>query len=268
MQLKLLIGILLGGLILYFSCILVFYLFQDGIVFQPKNLKESHTFQFDQSFEEVWLKTSDSIDINGLYFSSPESRGVVLYLHGNKGNLQRWAKYNSDFTERGFDFFAIDYRGYGKSLGQPSEKGLYTDALAAYEWLKQKYPEEKITIYGRSLGSGVASQLATTVSPKRLILETPFNSIKGAIDKSMPALWLPVATRSLFPNEHYLPQIEEPIHIIQGTKDRIVPYASAAALKPLLKERDDFFVIEGGGHRNLNSFPEYYQYLDRIFEGQ
>ena len=243
--------------IAYCLLIALLYLFQNNIIFQPISLKDDYRFRFEDTFEEIWLKTEDSLNINALYFQTKKPKnGAILYLHGNSGNLQRWAKHYSDFTERGYDFLAIDYRGYGKSEGKPSEKGLYKDATAAYNWLKNRYPEDSIIIYGRSLGTGVACELTTRVNAQKLILETPFNSIHGAINHSAPMLWLPFAPRSLFPNEQYLAKVKEPVYIIQGTQDRVVPYASAAKLKHLLKDDDAFFVIEGGQHRNLSSFPE------------
>ena len=258
------LSILLGIVFLYFLALLLIYVFQDKIVFQPSKLDEHYTFRFKDNFEELWIETEDQLKINALYFQVTKPKGVILYLHGNRGNLQRWAQYYSDFTPRGYDFLAIDYRGYGKSEGEPSETGLYKDASAAYQWLLNKYPSDQIIIYGRSLGTGVACELASRVPSKLIILETPFNSIKGATRHAWPFLWNPFEPRNQFPNDQRLPKISEPVYIIQGTKDRVVPYESAVKLKPGLKSGDQFFVIEGGRHKNLNTFPEYYQYLDSI----
>lgn len=259
------LSILLGIVFLYFLAILLIYLFQDRIVFQPSKLNDNYVFQFEDNFEELWIETEDKLKLNALYFRTSEPKGVILYFHGNRGNLQRWAQYYSDFNPRGYDFFAIDYRGYGKSEGEPSETGLYKDASAAYQWLLKQYTSDQIIIYGRSLGTGVACELASRTSSKLVILETPFNSIKGAIRHAWPFLWNPLEPRNQFPNDQRLAKISEPIFIIQGTRDRVVPYSSAIKLKPSLKPGDQFFVIEGGRHKNLNTFPEYYQYLDTIF---
>lgn len=261
---KILLNIIFWTLVLYVLIISLVYLFQDKIIFQPKKLPKDYSFQFDNPYEEIWLKTSDQEQINALHFVVEAPKGVVLYLHGNKGNLQRWANYYEDFLGRGYDFLAIDYRGFGKSSGKPSEAGLYEDARTAYDWLLKKYDAAQIIIYGRSLGTGVASQLATEVDARLLILETPYNTIQGAFVHSFPILWYPFPFKSVFSNEANLQAVEEPVFIFQGTNDYVVPYASASLLKPYLKTEDAFFTIEGGGHKNLNSFPLYYQYLDQI----
>ena len=261
---KILLNIIFWILVIYVLIISLVYLFQDKIIFQPKKLYKDYAFQFNNPYEELWLETSDKEKINALYFVVEIPKGVVLYLHGNKGNLQRWAKYHKDFVSRGYDFLAIDYRGFGKSTGIPSEKGLYEDARTAYNWLLTKYKADQIIIYGRSLGTGVASQLAREVTARQLILETPYNTIQGAFSHAAPLLWYPFPFKSSFSNEANLQAVEEPIFIFQGTNDYVVPYSSARLLKPYLKSGDEFFTIEGGGHKNLNSFSEYYQYLDQI----
>jgi hypothetical protein len=251
---------------LYVLTIAAVYIFQKNIIFRPDKLKTDHVFRFDAPCEEHFFTTPDGEQINGLFFSTHQSskKGIILYFHGNSDNLQRWAGYHNDFTSRGYDFLAIDYRGYGKSTGKVGEQNMYKDAKMVYDWVADQYEEDEIILYGRSLGTGVASNVASTNPAKMLILETPYNNIRTAIKKNAPFLWLPFKFNYKFPNDEHLKEVEYPVHIFQGTKDRIVPYASASLLKPLLKEESNFVTIKDGKHKNLRSFKKYQKRLDKI----
>jgi fermentation-respiration switch protein FrsA (DUF1100 family) len=242
------------------------YLFQKNIVFRPAPLAKDYTYELGYPCKEFFLQTPSGDSINALWLpaSTDSSRGAILYLHGNADNLSRWAGYHEDFTSRGYDFLAIDYRGYGKSSGKPNEQRMYEDAAIAYDWMRQQYEPEAITLYGRSLGTGVSSHLARNVEAKRLVLETPYDNIRSAIQKSIPLLWLPFPLKYKFPNNEYLPEVDMPTYIFHGTKDAVVPYASAAMLKPLLPEKDHFITIRGGKHRNLSEFELFQDKLDEI----
>ncbi len=248
---------------------LVVYSFQKQIIFQADPLPLDHTFQFEMEtpFEEYFLSTPDGISLNALYFSTQVRRkGAILYFHGNADNLQRWGQYSGDLTQRGYDVFMIDYRGYGKSEGEADELAYYRDAQLAYDWLREKFPAEEIIIYGRSLGASIASQLATKVSARSLILETPFDNIQHAIETSIPVLYLPWPLQYHFNNDQHISLINYPVYIFHGTADLIVPYRSAAQLKPLLKITDAFYTIEGGGHKNLGAFIEFQETLNQILK--
>lgn len=239
------------------------YLAQRFIVFQPRRLSVGHVFSFDQPFEEFFISTADGEQLNALYFpTSLERRGVILYFHGNYSHLQRWGRYHTDFTSRGYDVLMIDYRGYGKSSGRPSEAGLYADGEAAYDWLRRRIPVDQIFIYGRSLGSGVASYLAARREARMLLLETPFDSITGTLRKRFPFFFFPVSMKHDFPNHLHLQSAQMPIHIFHGTWDEMVPYASARRLAPLLDDPACFTTIQRGMHKNLNRFEAFHKALD------
>ena len=225
-----------------------------------------YTFQFDHPFEEYFLKNENGHTINALYFKTHQkSKGVVLYLHGNADNLQRWASYHQDFTKRGFDILFIDYEGYGKSEGRPTEASLYSNAKIAYDRLKRIYDPENIVILGRSLGAAAATDLAKKVPCRFLVLETPFNSIQGAIESNLPFQYLPFDINMDMRNDQNIPLIKCPIYIFHGTQDLIIPYRCAAQLKPLIKSTDEFITIPNGGHKNLSEFDLYQQKMDQIF---
>jgi fermentation-respiration switch protein FrsA (DUF1100 family) len=259
----LLILALLASLVIVSSGL--FYLFPEKFIFQPKMLAVSHIFQFDQPFEEYFIKTPDGETLNALFFKSPTpSKGFILYFHGNSGNLQRWGKYAIDFTQLGYDILMVEYRGYGKSTGRPSEVDFYADAQVVLDWAKENIPFSHLIIYGRSLGSGVATHLAIKNSPDLLILETPFNELKGVINTPLQPILFLFPARYHFPNDKNIPLIKCKKVIFHGTLDWVVPLSSALKLKPLLSENDRFFIIQGGGHRNLNTFKEFRKGLAEV----
>lgn len=252
---------------LYALLVLSVYFLQEYVIFQPTRLSPNHSFSFDHPFEEHNLVSFDSTKINSIFFPTPkEKKGAVLYLHGNADDLSRWGKYTVDFTSRGYDVFIIDYRGYGKSGGEHDEQAMYKDASIAYNWLKQKHRADQIILYGRSLGSSIASELASKVSAKKLILETPFNSINELFKSRIAFIPLPFDLDYQFANDRNLRKINYPIHIIHGTKDEVVPLENALKLKPLLKEHDSFTIIEKGMHKNLRTYAEYQVWLDQVLD--
>ncbi len=253
--------ILLGS---YFLLHLLFYTFQKQIVFQPDRLHADYTFNFNGDFEEFYIPIGNE-QINAIYFkTNKQKKGVILYLHGNSDNLSRWGKYAENFTSRAYDVLMIDYRGYGKSDGIASEGNIFEDAKAAFQWLSSRIDHQQIVIYGRSLGSGPATYLAANNEAKMLVLETPFENIKCVEKVKLPFLFFPFQSKPDFPNDQYIQKVTYPIFIFHGTADSVVPYECAKGLKQFLKPGDQFFTIEGGGHKNLDEFKSYFEQLDNI----
>lgn len=237
--------------------------FLKRFLFQPVKLDEAHSYTFDAPFQELWFDTPDGLRLNALYFptQAPERRGVVLYFHGNRDNLQRWGAMHRFFTDNGYDFFVPDYRGYGKSGGAPDEKHLFADASLLYAWLRARCEPEHIILYGRSLGSGMATYLAAREPARMLVLETPFDTIHGLIAGQLRRNDLPIRFGQIFPNHAHLQATTMPVLIFHGTRDRVVPYQSAAKLMECLKPGDRFVTIHGGSHNNLDQYPEYAEIL-------
>jgi hypothetical protein len=237
---------------------------QKKALFRPVILEANHRFDFPEPFQEHFFDTSDGARLNALFFpaASAEKRGVVLYFHGNRDNLQRWGAMHRDFTRRGYDFLAADYRGYGKSSGEPDEQAYFSDARMLYEWLRSQYAAENILLYGRSLGTGMASYLAARVSARTVILETPFDNIGGLLASHIRRHAPPFEPAFRFPNDEYLKATALPLLIFHGTRDRVVPYTCAENLKRILKPGDAFVTIEGGSHNNLNTFELYQERLE------
>jgi pimeloyl-ACP methyl ester carboxylesterase len=194
---------------------------------------------------------------------------VIVYFHGNTGSLKRWGKIAAEITRFGYDVLAPDYRGYGKSTGKPSEKKLIEDSRLFYEEAKNTYAAEQIVFFGRSLGSGVAVQLAAQVKPQKLILETPFYSLLDVVQsrfKIFPFKWL---LRHPFYSNIHIQRVQSPILILHGKKDSIVPFSSAKKLFGLVKDRHNvsFQVFKYGGHNDLSTFPKYTKAIAEFLDG-
>jgi len=251
--------------LLYVLLLVVAYGGQRFIVFQPDRMAKEKPFSFDTPFEEHFLETEPGILINYLHFKAVgPSKGLVFYLHGNADNLKRWGAYHADFTERGYDLIMPDYRGYGKSTGKVSEKKTYEDMHLLYQRVQKELQPKESIIYGRSLGSGVATHLAKEQKAKYLILETPFYSIPSAFSDHLQLIYLPFDFKYQFPNFKNIPEVKMPILIFHGTKDRVVPYRNAIKLKSILKKEDTFVTIEDGTHRNLSTYKVYQDKMNEL----
>lgn len=246
---------------------LLTYGVQYSILFRPVSLSEDHDLQLGDNAEELWLDTPHHGRIHGIYFKNHqhrEPRRIVLYFHGNVGNLTRWSKrFSQQFEALGVDLYMMDYRRYGKSKGPIGEQILYKDALAVYEYFAKSYEPDQIVIYGRSVGSGLASYLASVVEAKNVLLETPFTSIRRLFHSYYPFLPPWFLFRFDFPNVKHLTKSKLPIHIILSEKDRVVPLRASIGLENALKPTDSLQVVAYAGHNDLYKYDEFHEWLER-----
>lgn len=251
---------------LYLLLMATVYFGQSYVMFHPVELPQNYKFRFDASFDEYTLFTPDGAELNLLYFkcNKQPSKGLVLYYHGNADNLQRWGKYHAIFLAAGYDFMVWDYRGYGKSTGKRTADNMRSDSELVYRFANKRYPSSQIIIYGRSLGTGLASYVAARQEAARLILETPYYSFEDVARTYAPVLPYGWLLRYEFPTYRYLPQVRCPVTIFHGTADELLPFASTIKLRALLKEGDEFIVIEGGKHHNLGEYEQYRSHLRAI----
>ncbi len=227
-------------------------------------VKLAPDFKFSYSAQEKFIEVAPGVSLNALHFHQADAKGAVLFFHGNAGNLASWGDVSKDFMPLGYDVFVIDYRGYGKSSGKiSSEADLHSDAKIIYQHMLQNYPEEKIVIFGRSIGSGIAARLAAENNPRALILESPYFNLADVGKVHYPYLPVRLLLRYRFENDRYLPLVRCPILIIHGTEDEVIPYASGLKLKNLVS-KVEMVTIAGGDHNNLSQFPEYSAALSRV----
>jgi uncharacterized protein len=191
---------------------------------------------------------------------------LVVYFHGNADDLRRWGKHAIDFTKNDYDILMIDYRQFGKSTGELSEKALHTDARYVYEWAKKRFPENEIILYGRSLGTGISTRLASETNPKMLLLETPYVSLADVSMSYFPLMPYHSILKYQFRTDLCIRQVRCPIHFFHGTKDGVVPYKSSLKLAALLNKKPSEILttIPEGKHKNLGEFREYHRALDSL----
>jgi uncharacterized protein len=251
---------------IYLGLLIILYIFQDKIIFHGRVLEKNLKFPFKVPFKELWLKSEKNLYINGIHFytNNREKKGIVVYLHGNAHNLVRWGKHSPEFTKNGYDVIMIDYRSFGKSKGSFSEKGLINDARAAYNYAKGLFPENKIVLYGRSLGTGIATQIATENNPKQLLLETPYLNLPDVAAHYFPFIPFKNLTHYQFPTDKLITKVKCPIHLFHGTDDQLVYYESSLKLCEILGKKPDEILttIPHGRHKNLAEFEGYHRSLD------
>ncbi|MEO8173537.1 MAG: alpha/beta fold hydrolase [Sediminibacterium sp.] len=242
------------------------YYLQDKILFQPKAIPADSSYHFSQSFTEANIDLDAETRINIVQFSVPDSikKGLVIYFHGNRENINHYAKFASNFTRSQYEVWMPDYPGFGKSTGAFTEQALYEEALQVYKLARTKYKPDQIIIYGKSLGSGIAAQLASVRDCKNLILETPYYSFASLVRLACWMYPVDLLLHYKIPTHDYLTKVTAPITIFHGTNDWIVPYFNAKRLKPFLKPTDEFVTVDGGSHNNLNDFPLLHNKLDSL----
>jgi len=216
-------------------------------------------------FEDMHFKSPGGPELHGWFAEAENPRAVILYCHGNAEHVGHNAELlRSLRDELQVSVLIFDYRGYGRSAGRPSEAGVLADARAARRWLAEKagVREEQIVLMGRSLGGGVAVDLATD-GARGLILENTFTSLPDVAATSFP--WLPLRwiMRNRFNSIDKIGQYQGPLLVSHGTADRVVPYRLGERLFRAANEPKEFFPIPGGRH-NQPQPPDYYQALDEF----
>lgn len=204
-------------------------------------------------YENVFFKTADDTELHGWFVPGNDTSPVVLFFHGNAGNISHRVDNLLRLNRLGLSVFIFDYRGYGRSQGEPSEQGIHSDARSALAWLENRgYSPDNIIYFGRSIGAAVALQLAIEQSPAGLVLESPFTSVAGMGKRHYPILYrlLGWLIKDRYDNEEKMPQLKAPLLLIHGTKDSIVPVAMGRKLYSLAKEPKLIYLIEGADHND------------------
>ncbi|KAA9041408.1 lysophospholipase [Ginsengibacter hankyongi] len=255
------------GIFIYGVTGIALYYFQEKLLLHPTPLSFDYQFKFNVPFKEVNIPLNATDNLNLVQFLPNDStrKGVVLYFHGNLENINHYAQYAINFTKHGYEVWMTDYPGYGKTTGKFTEPNVYMQAREVYKLANTKFGKDSIIVYGKSLGSGIASWLASRKPCKRLILETPYYSIPDLFSHYAPIYPVESLSKFKFPTGEYLKDVKIPITIFHGTDDWIIPYRYAAKLKKILKPGDEFITIHKGSHNDLNEFPLFHEKLDSLF---
>src|SRR3954462_8244207 len=172
----------------YLLLIILAYFIQDKFIFKPEKLHQGFIYKYDVPFKELFFDIEQGVLINGLHFYRDKPQGLILYFHGNTRSIKGWAKYAKDFYRYNYDVVLVDYRGFGKSTGKRSEKKIIADMQFVYDTLAVQFHEHHILVYGRSIGSGFATKLASENKPRYLILDSPYYSLKKVAERFLPIL--------------------------------------------------------------------------------
>lgn len=204
---------------------------------------------------EVWFDTDDDNRIHGLYWAPPPDRPTILFLHGNAQTVFEWAPVYKDLEQVECGLLLIDYPGYGKSTGTPTETSLYAAGRAAISWLStvKQTDTESTIVFGKSLGGGVATYLADEYELRGLALESTFCSIP-AMAKTLLSSSLP--TSLIFPSERYesidrISRIQVPVLVIHGAADRLIPASQARTLFAQANQPKQLYIVPSADHNDV-----------------
>lgn len=262
-------------LLVYGSAGIAIYYLQDVILYHPTALPRNYTYNFKEPYKEVNIPYDSNSNINIIQFTTTvpagaapgavtNPKGVVLYFHGNRDNIGWYEKFAANFTKNGYEVWMMDYPGYGKSTGPVTEQRIYDYAGQLYKLARARFSPDSITIYGKSLGTGVAAWLASRKNCKQLVLETPYYSMTSLAGYYFPIYPVGRMIHCKMPTYLYLQKIIVPVTILHGSSDWIIPHRNARRLSQFLKPGDDFTTIPGGSHNDLNDFPLFHQKLDSL----
>lgn len=205
-------------------------------------------------FTSLAISTSDNIKIQAWYHEARTGYPTIIYFHGNAGNMSHRAQYFSLLRDAGFGVLGIDYRGYGASEGTPSEEGFYKDGRAAVDYAQKELalPAKKIIIYGESIGTGVAVQMATEYKLAALILQSPFMSMTSAASYHYPWLPVPLLLRDHFDSASKIANVHTPLLLFHGESDGVVPISDGKTLLTLANEPKQAVYFPETGHNNFD----------------
>ncbi len=254
-----------------YGFLLIFlYFYQSRLLFLPNlpsRAVETLPSAVGLPYEPVDLNTSDNINLNGWFIPAPEQRGVILFCHGNAGNISHRLDSLLLFHKLGFSTLIFDYRGYGNSQGHPSEAGTYLDVEAAWQYLttKRSIPSSHIILFGRSLGGAIAVHQATVFTPGALIVESSFTSVPDMAAELYPFLPVRWLSRLDYNVQEQLPRVSCPVLVVHSRDDEIIPFRQGRALYKTANKPKQFLELRGG-HNNgfLLAGQAYTRELDRF----
>lgn len=253
--------VILASLVLYGAALLILYLRQHNFIFYPTVLSQGYPFSEFSNVKEIILKRTPHSLWHALHFQVEDPKGIVLYFHGNTGDISTWGHNAEIFRKLRYAVLMPDYPGYGKSQGRLTEKQINNQALSAYNWALNYFSAENIILLGRSLGTGPATQLATQVESKLLILETPYTSIPDMGKEIMKIFPVEGMLKFRFNNFKKITKTKAPVFIFHGTKDELIPFAMA---KKIAAEKGKLITLSDAGHNNFHEFELYKEQIVKI----
>jgi fermentation-respiration switch protein FrsA (DUF1100 family) len=227
-------------------------LFEKQLVYHPSRGHDVSARELGLAHETVALTAEDGVKLDAVFLPAKDPRVTILLAHGNAGNLShRLDRTIFLQSELGASVLLFDYRGYGRSEGAPDEDGTYRDARAAYRWLVEErgVRPDRLVLFGESLGSAVALDLALAHPCRALVLESPFTSVPDMAAVVLP--FLPRAfVRTQYDNLGKIARLRVPLLVLHGERDEVVPFAQGRRLFEAAPEPKRFYAIAGAGHND------------------
>lgn len=260
---------LLGSVFFIGVCFYLFYSkIENFFVFFPQPHLDQKPEDLRLNYKDVYFNGEDGRKLHGWLFPLSRKSPLILFFHGNAGNISHRLDNIRHLLDQGLSVFIFDYSGYGRSAGKPSEKGLYRDGLAAYDYLAQEeqVPRGNIVLFGRSLGAAVAMEIALQREVRALIIESAFTSTKGmAKTMFLFSLLAPVLPPN-YNNLNKIARITVPKLVIHGTADNVVPYSMGERLFAASKPPKFFYPIKGAGHNDTYFVDQrkYFQIISKF----
>ena len=232
-----LLEVIIGVILIYLSILVLLFIFQRNLMYLP----EENNYSGDKikvDIEKVKINTSDNLDLLGWFHKIDLKKfKTILYFHGNAGKLENRIHKLNHFKDMEVNFLIIAWRGFSGNKGKPSEKGLYIDGNSATKWLKNLgLNEEDIILYGESLGTGIATEIAQNSNFAGLILETPFTSMVDAAKNVYPYIPVGLLLKDRYENYKKIKNINIPILVMHGEADQIVPFRMGKKIYDIAKQ--------------------------------
>ena len=255
---KTILSLIYLSVAVYLLCLGLLYFLQRSLLYQPVSGVadiQRETISFD----------NEGLKLHGWRLNKGRSRALI-YFGGNSetisDNILQFEALFKDYT-----IYLINYRGYGKSEGKPSEAGLFSDALAIYDQIKASH--SSINLFGRSLGSGVAVYLATKRRIEQLFLLTPYDSVAAVAQTHYPVFPVKYLIKDRFDSIQYAPKVTAPVLIITAEYDRVVPIKHSEILRDnLVNTSVNYHRISGAAHNNVTNFPGYLEEIERFIKSR
>jgi alpha-beta hydrolase superfamily lysophospholipase len=247
-------------LIGYTAICIFYYLNQERIIFPASGIALNTELNFTIDHQELYLDTPDGARLHGVLFKAENPKGLILHFHGNAENMRFMQTAAEPFVYRNYSFLAMDYRSYGKSSGDLSEQNLFADvALVMQHLIDSGWNSSDIILYGRSIGTGIAIQLASVFQPKGMVLYAPFYNLKSLAEFHFPLLPVDHLLDYHMESAEYLREVNCPILILHGDADRIIPLKQAKRLATI---KGRLVVLKNGRHNNLDGLDRFWQEIE------
>jgi len=251
-------------ILVYAGVAAILYVFQSRLLYFPARKVIATPDEVGLSYTPVSFVAADDTPLTGWFVPAEHASGVVLFLHGNGGNISYLLDTIEQYHLLGLDTFVFDYRGYGESGGRPSEKGTYLDAEAAWQYLTREkgVDPSRIILIGRSLGGAVAAWLAQTVKPRALVIESSFTSVPDIAADAYRLFPARLLTRFKYRTREYLQKATCPVLIVHSPQDELIPFHHAQELFAEAPEPKEFLQIARS--HNEAYFLSHQKYLDGL----